>query len=338
MADHWERKSRSFCFRVQDTEAGDRLDRVAAQHLPDCSRTAAAALIRDGHLTVEGLRRKPGYRVRPGEEISGSLPFPEPVLCRPEPIPLAILYEDEHLLAIDKPPGMVVHPAPGHPRGTLVNALLFHCPELAADGGDTRPGIVHRLDKDTSGILLVAKRPGVQRRLSAAFKARRVEKTYLALVHGRPKPETGTLTMPIGRHPVDRKRMSTASRKARSAETSWKVRERLRGGALLEIDLKTGRTHQIRVHCAAMGHPVMGDTVYGRRAAGTLPAEIRPYRQMLHAFRLRLRHPFREAEMDITAPVPEDMVQLWVVLGGETGLERAENPAGPSDLPSTIPP
>jgi 23S rRNA pseudouridine1911/1915/1917 synthase len=321
MHDSPERDARSFRFRVKRTEAGQRLDCVAADNLPDLSRTASATLIRNGHLTVDGEQRKPGYRVRPGEEICGSLPLPDPVDCQPEPIPLSILLEDEHLLVVDKPAGLVVHPAPGHPNGTLVNALLYHCPELAAEGEDTRPGIVHRLDKDTSGILLVAKQPAAQRRLSADFKARRVQKTYLALVHGRPERESGTITLSIGRHPVDRKRMSTVSRKARNAETTWKLRERLDGGALLEVGLKTGRTHQIRVHCASMGHPVMGDRVYGRRATTALPAAIRPARQMLHAWRLSFRHPVHDNKIDITAPLPWDMIRLWKALGGNTRLE-----------------
>jgi len=225
------------------------------------------------------------------------------------------------MVVINKQPGLVVHPAPGHTSGTLVNALLYHCSALGGIGGKIRPGIVHRLDKDTSGVLVAAKNDAAHLQLARQFKSREVQKRYLAMVHGRVKEDRGSVVLSIGRHPVDRKKMSTRSRKARGAETRWKVRERLDGVTLLELDLKTGRTHQIRVHCAAIGHPVVGDSVYGGRRRldlsgkgqnGSLPIKVA--RQMLHARWLQLAHPVTEALMSFEAPLPADMAGLIEVL------------------------
>jgi 23S rRNA pseudouridine1911/1915/1917 synthase len=241
----------------------------------------------------------------------------------PEFILIEIIYQDDQIVVINKPPGLVVHPAPGHADGTLVNALLHHCPDLGAIGGEVRPGIVHRLDKDTSGTMVIAKNSAAHEELSRQFKAREVEKKYLALVYGTPQSDTGSVRLPIGRHPVDRKRMSTTTRKGRDAETTWQVCERFPGITLLELNLKTGRTHQIRVHCAAIGHPVVGDPVYRPRKlfadSGSLLAEIPPpvvsalksiSRQMLHAWRLSFTHPSEKILLAFESPMPPDMADV----------------------------
>jgi len=211
---------------------------------------------------------------------------------------------------INKPPGIVVHPAPGHHSGTLVNALLYHCPKLEGIGGEIRPGIVHRLDKDTSGVMVVAKNSAAHQDLALQFKSRRIKKKYLALVYGRMASDSGRVELPIGRHPVERKKMSTHSRKSRLAETTWQVRKRFAQATLLEIHLKTGRTHQIRVHCAAIKHPVVGDSVYGGRKAGKSMAydllKSVP-RQMLHAWQLEFAHPKTQKMRCFEAPIPSDI-------------------------------
>ena len=260
---------------------------------------------------------KPGYRVKNGDQVKGIIPPPEPLTFRPEPIPIEILFEDDQMIVVNKQPGLVVHPAPGHYSGTLVNALLYHCPTLGSIGGKIRPGIVHRLDKDTSGVLVVARNDAAHHHLARQFKSRQVKKRYLALVHGQVKGESGTVAFPIGRHPVDRKKMSTRSRKARGAETRWKVKERFDGVTLLDLDLKTGRTHQIRVHCAAIGHPVVGDAVYGGRrrlaisgSRENVSPQIKVARQMLHAQFLQLVHPEDQRPMSFEAPLPADMAEL----------------------------
>jgi len=309
----------AFSIRVRPSDAGKRLDVLVAGLLADCTRTFAAGLIAAQHVRVDGRPKKPGYRVKPGENISGAVPPPVPVEFRPEPIAIDILYEDDHIVVVNKQPGLVVHPAPGHFSGTLVNGLLYHCPNLGGIGGELRPGIVHRLDKDTSGTLVVAKNDAAHTNLSRQFKSRKVEKEYLALVHGHLKSTTGSIKLPIGRHPVDRKRMSTVSPRARTAETQWKIIEQFQLVALIEIHLKTGRTHQIRVHCAAMHHPVVGDKVYGPRkpdktwARGRLQSDKILQilklieRQMLHAWRLSFRHPHTGKAVTFESPLPKDM-------------------------------
>ena len=317
----------AFTIIAEKSDAGQRLDAVVAAHLPVCSRSLAATLIAGNHILVDRQPKKPGYRIKSGDLIQGHIPAAEPVEYEPEPIPLDILYQDPHIIVINKPPGLVVHPAPGHRRGTLVNALLFHCPDLGAIGGEIRPGIVHRLDKDTSGTMIAAKNAAAQEKLARQFKAREVQKNYLALVYGDVPSDTGQITLPIGRHPVDRKRMSTTTRKGRAAETIWKVRERLAGLTLLELNLKTGRTHQIRVHCATIGHPVVGDPVYRPRKLFSnlkdkLPHHSWPVidalksagRQMLHAWQLSLTHPHSGQYMTFESPLPADMEVLLVIL------------------------
>ncbi len=292
---------------------------LLASRLSDCTRTFAAGLIADEHVRVDGSLKKPGYRVKSGENISGSIPAPVPIEFKPESIPINILYEDDHVVVVNKQPGLVVHPAPGHFSGTLVNGLLYHCPNLGGIGGELRPGIVHRLDKDTSGTLVVAKNDVAHTHLSRQFKSRKVKKEYLALVHGHMKSAAGSIRLPIGRHPVDRKRMSTVSPRGRTAETQWKTREKFEGFTLLEVHLKTGRTHQIRVHCSALHHPIVGDKVYGprkpektiaanRQRAGDILQILKSVRrQMLHAWRLGFRHPHSGEAVSFESPLPEDM-------------------------------
>ena len=304
-----------FTIHVERPDSGKRLDAVVAAHLSDLSRALAATLIRNGAVRVNEEPRKPGYRIKPGDVIQGSIPPPEPVSYAPEPIPLDILYEDALLIVVNKPPGLVVHPAPGHVSGTLVNGLLYHCPGLEGIGGKLRPGIVHRLDKETSGTLVVAKTGPVHHHLSRQFKSRHVKKKYLALVAGEMESDSGSVKLPIGRHPIHRKKMSTHSAAGRSAETLWRVRKRFQGISMLELDLKTGRTHQIRVHCAAIHHPIIGDRVYGRRAAGKIPVPKAPGRQMLHAWQLGFTHPNAEQWMQFESPIPEDMKAFMEKLG-----------------------
>lgn len=331
----------AFTIFVDPSDIGKRLDIVVASRLSNLSRTFITHLIANGRITVKGKIKKPGYRVKIGDQVQGVIPPPEPPPFRPEPIPIQILFEDEQMIVVNKQPGLVVHPAPGHAGGTLVNALLYHCPTLGGIGGITRPGIVHRLDKDTSGVLVVAKNDAAHQHLSAQFKSRQVQKRYLALVYGRVEPDRGTVALAIGRHPVERKKMSTRSRKARGAETCWKVKERFDGVTLLELDLKTGRTHQIRVHCAAIGHPVVADPVYGgRRRLGesgngkNMAPAIKVGRQMLHACRLQLTHPVTKAVMSFEAPLPADMAGLIETLRKESrvasgcGIDQVDNREG----------
>lgn len=309
----------SFTFRVDSSQASVRLDTRVAAEIDHCSRSFAARLIRQGRITVDGCAKKPGYLLKAGETVFGEIPTPEPAVFQPEPIPLQILYEDVELLVVNKAPGMVVHPAPGHPGGTLVNALLHHCPDLAGISGSLRPGIVHRLDKDTSGALVVAKNSRTMHHLAAQFKSRKVHKHYLALVYGVPRNDTGSVDEPIGRHPVDRKKMSVTTHTPRSALTLWRVREQFTGTCLLELDIRTGRTHQIRVHCKSIGHPVIGDPVYGNRGDKKRLAVVSPElgravmsldRQMLHAWRISFSHPATGARMTMEAPIPLDMSGL----------------------------
>jgi 23S rRNA pseudouridine1911/1915/1917 synthase len=313
-----------FSFPADAASGGIRLDVFLAERLPGCSRSLAGQLVTGERFKVNGQVRKPAYRLKAGDVVSGSVPPPAPSGLRPEPLPLHILYEDPDIVVVSKPPGLVVHPAPGHGSGTLVNALLHHCPDLGAIGNEIRPGIVHRLDKDTSGALVVAKNAAALERLAVQFKNRSVRKDYLALVHGEMAAESGAIRLPVGRHPVDRKRMSTRSRRGREAETGWRVARRLGGFTLLELRLKTGRTHQIRVHCAAIGRPVVGDPVYGRPKppAGAadrqnLLAGVR--RQMLHAWRLEIDHPRTGERMVFESPLPEDMQRLIAQLEARGG-------------------
>ena len=315
----------AFNIRVKSSDEDKRLDVLVASLLSDCTRTFVAGLIVAEHIQVDGQPKKPGYRVKSGQKISGVIPPPvppDPVKFKPEPIPIDILYEDDHIIVVNKQPGLVVHPAPGHFSGTLVNGLLYHCPDLGGIGGELRPGIVHRLDKDTSGTMIVAKNDAAHRHLSRQFKSRQIKKEYLALVHGVLKTATGSIKLPIGRHPVDRKRMSTVSHKGRTAETDWRVKEEFQWFTLLSLNLKTGRTHQIRVHCAALHHPIVGDKVYrprklektiakGRKRSDKLLQVLKSVkRQMLHSWRLSFTHPHSAQTMSLESPLPQDMAGL----------------------------
>jgi len=282
-------------------ESAERLDRYLAKHT-QLSRAHIQKLIREGHVRIGGtITLRPSRGITRGERITILLPPPEPLEARPETIPLRIVYEDEEVIVIDKPAGLTVHPAPGHPSGTLVNALLAHCPDLAGIKGTLRPGIVHRLDKDTSGLMMVAKSDAAQLNLSAQIQRREITKAYLALVHGRLSPARGVIEGPIGRHPGDRKRMAIVS-KGREARTLYEVREYIGDCTFLEVRPETGRTHQIRVHLASIGHPLVGDALYGRRSEFLA-------RQFLHAHRLGFRLPSRGEYVEFQSDLPEDLRQ-----------------------------
>lgn len=307
---------------VKPSDEGKRLDVFVASQLSNHTRSFIAGLISHRHLSVNGQPKKPGYRVKSGDTISGVIPPPVPIELKAEPIALNILYEDDAIVVVNKQPGLVVHPAPGHDGGTLVNGLLYHCTDLGGIGGELRPGIVHRLDKDTSGTLVVAKNDHAHAYLSRQFKNRQVQKEYLALVHGTLASSSGTVKLPIGRHPVDRKRMSTVSSRGRKAHTQWTIKDQFQWFTLLTVMLETGRTHQIRVHCAAMQHPIVGDKVYRpRKLEKTIARRSNQRdkilqviqsakRQMLHAWRLGFTHPHSGEQMVFESPLPPDMVQL----------------------------
>ena len=307
-----------FTLRVAPSDEGKRLDVFLSTHLELCSRSHAALMIGRKEVFVNDAARKPGYRLKPGDVVTGRLPAPEPATDQPEPIALDILFEDDQMIVVNKPAGMVVHPAPGNKTGTLVNALLHHCSDLTGIGGRRRPGIVHRLDKDTSGALLVAKTAAAHAAISHQFKRRQVRKVYLALVIGTMPEGKGTIELPIGRHPRDRKRMSTVSHRTRDAETHWRVREQFSGCSLLEVDLKTGRTHQIRVHLSTVHHPIIGDPVYGPKrrkypaGAHGLTKAVADIlatagRQMLHAWKLSCEHPVSGEHLIFESKIPKDM-------------------------------
>ena len=292
---------------------GERLDRFVARSLPELTRSRVRRLIDGGLVTVDGLLpAKAGAPLASGQRVRVTVPPPEPSELEPEAVPLRIVYEDGDLLVVDKPAGMTVHPAPGHASGTLVHALLAHCPEIALVGESGRPGIVHRLDKDTSGLIIVAKTETARAALARQLKEREVEKTYLALVEGRLREREGVIDAPIGRHRAQRKKMAVVHG-GREARTRYRVVREVAGRSLVEVSPETGRTHQIRVHFAAIGHPVAGDRVYGRppKADATLPS-LR--RQFLHAQRLAFRHPRTGQRLELEAPLPDDLKQALASL------------------------
>ncbi len=278
---------------------GERLDVFLSRAVAGLSRSQARRLIDDGLVTVDGAPERPSYRLPDGARITAMLPPAEKVEPAAERIPLTIIYQDEDVIVVDKPAGLTVHPAPGHPSGTLVNALLALVPELTEVGEPLRPGIVHRLDRDTSGLIVVARNERARAELTRQIKAREVSKTYLALVQGVPKPPQGTIEAPIGRHPRNRKKMAVVAG-GREAETRYRLREEIDGSALLEVEPVTGRTHQIRVHLAAIGHPVTGDAVYGKRSAIV-------ERQFLHAWRLAFDLPSSGRRVEFESPLPADL-------------------------------
>jgi len=280
---------------------GQRLDKVIPAHVQDLSRAVVQRLIKTGEVTVNGQPSRPSYRVQVGDEVVVRVPVDMPEAVVPEDIPLDIIYEDDTFLAVNKPAGMVVHPALGHTSGTLVNAVLAHCPQIADVGGLERAGIVHRLDKDTSGLILVAKDEATRAALQRQFKRRQVVKTYLALVEDQVQPREGVIEAPVGRDKHQRKRMAVV-RRGREAQTTYRVVEYFADHTLLEVRPYTGRTHQVRVHLAWLGYPVVGDRVYGRRRQRLLQS-----RHFLHAAQLRFTHPTAGEEMDLKAPLPPEL-------------------------------
>jgi 23S rRNA pseudouridine1911/1915/1917 synthase len=301
-------------FTVEPDRAGDRVDALIASVVPELSRAAVQRLIDDGHVELNGAPvAKPGQRVRAHDALAVAIPAPEPIEVEPEDIPLTVLYEDAELIVLDKPAGLVVHPAAGHTRGTLVNALLFHCTDLSGIGGALRPGIVHRLDKDTSGVMVATKTDRAHAALGAAFAAKSrgepggIVREYLGITAPPPPSATGTLRTTHARHPTDRKRFSSRVPTGKPAVTHWAVVEPLAGAALVRFRLETGRTHQIRVHAADHGWPLLGDPLYGRtpRPLAAIAAELG--RQALHAAVLELDHPTTAERMRFESPLPDDL-------------------------------
>ena len=306
----------TYHFCVDSGAAGTRLDLLLPRLLPDVSRSRGQQLIVAGLATVNGEAAPKNHTVRGGDLLDITIPPPAPALPLPEEIPLEILHEDKDLVVVNKPAGMVVHPAPGHPGGTLVNALLNALPALSGIGGVARPGIVHRLDKGTSGVVLVAKNDAAHRALAAQFARREVEKTYVALAWGVLQQDEGLWDAPIGRDRKDRQKISVRSRRPRAAVTRWRVLRRLPDATLVEVHPETGRTHQIRVHLANALHPILGDTTYaprGGRESAYRRASIRHGfrdRLALHAWKIRFTPPGRRTPLEITAPLPEELQRL----------------------------
>jgi 23S rRNA pseudouridine1911/1915/1917 synthase len=319
--------ARRYQITAAAADGGTRLDRLLAQHLPQLSRSRVKALVVAGHVTAEGATiSDPSHRVKPGQKFAITVPEARPAKPQAQAIALDIVYEDADLVVVNKPAGMVIHPAPGNPDMTLVNALIAHCGDsLSGIGGELRPGIVHRLDKDTSGLIVVAKNDPSHRALSRAFAAHDIERAYLAIVWGTPVPAAGEISGNIGRHPTDRKRMAIVARGGKAALTRYRVLRRLGPAAsLVECRLATGRTHQIRVHMAAIGHPVVGDPTYGRMTAvrssvlgeGTRRAIHDFHRQALHAYLLGFQHPRGQTPVRWETEIPSDMKDLIQVLEG----------------------
>ncbi len=304
---------------IQVTENSDRLDRYLSQELSDLSRSRIQQLIEQGHVQINNLIcTSKKINLKTGDLITLEIPTVQPLAIIAENIPLDILYEDDELIIINKPAGLVVHPAPGHPDGTLVNAILAHCPNLPGIGGIQRPGIVHRLDKDTTGAIAIAKTDLAYQHLQAQLQAKTARREYLGLIYGVPKTETGSIDLPIGRNPQDRKRMAIVSIEdgGRNAVTNWRVKERFGNYTLIHFQLETGRTHQIRVHSAKMGHPLVGDPIYssGHSLGVNLPG------QALHAWKLQLQHPVAGNLVEVTAPLPRSFATLLEVLRRRSGL------------------
>lgn len=320
--------------------AGERLDRVLAEQFPDLTRSQLKRYIDEGRVLLSARPAKAGEKLKGGEEIACDIPAPQAATALAEAIPLQILYEDRHLIVIDKPAGLVVHPAPGHAGGTLVNALLHHCTDLAGVGGELRPGIVHRLDKDTSGVMVATKDDATHLHLARQFKAHSINRRYLALVHGTIQLPSGSIDRPIGRHPVLRQKMSSSARQGRHAVTHWRVLRRYNGDrlTLLELRLETGRTHQIRVHLSELNLPLVGDPVYGDRGRagncqdGQLRALLQQLqRQALHARLLGFVHPASSRYLEFSSPPPRDLAVILTYLDAKYAL--ADQPGEPTPPP-----
>ena len=300
-------------YPVSHEDSGERLDQYVAR-LTGMTRTQAQRLISEGAVRVDGAVRPKNHRLRPGERVEVKRVEPQAAEPLPQRMPLKIVYQDRELAVVSKPAGMVVHPAAGHRDGTLVNALLHSLDGLSGVGGVLRPGIVHRLDRDTSGLMVVAKNDRSHVELQGMVRDRRLKRLYLALVHGVPATRLGTVEAPVGRDPRDRKRMAVTAEGGRPAVTHFEVLREFGRAALLEIELVTGRTHQIRVHLSYIGHPVVGDRAYG--VAGGLEGEVALGRQFLHAYRLSFPHPVTGVELSFEDPLPEDL---------ERALRRVES-------------
>ena len=320
---------------VADTNAGDRLDAFLARNFPHFSRAHLCRVIQAGGVRVDGQRTKAAFRLRAGQHVTLTLPEIPCDVPQPENIPLEILFEDEALIAINKPANMVVHPSKGHWSGTLTAALAYHFSQLSTAAGPTRPGIVHRLDRETSGVLVVAKNDQVHLNLAAQFEARTTQKEYLALVVGSPDHDRDWIDQPIGVHPYQREKMAIRKDhpKSRAANTFYEVVERFRGFAAVRVKPKTGRTHQIRVHLAHIGHPVLCDRLYGgrrrvthREIAGAGEDAVLLERQALHARRLRVTHPTTGKSVEFEAPLPDDIQNVLTLL-------RTANQGGPRTQP-----
>lgn len=308
----------AFTLEVSEIDTGKRLDVFVTENMDSVQRSRISDLISKGSILVNGTSKKSSYRIKPSDTVSGIIPKLEIHHFDPENITLDILFEDDDIIVINKQPGLVVHPAPGHWSGTLVNGLLFHYPEIINGENDCRPGIVHRLDMDTSGVMIVAKNQKSLLKLSESFQSRHVKKEYIALVYGRMKLDTGIIDSSIGRHPVDRKKMSVDSPRGKRAETHYNVEKRYNLSTLIRCDIKTGRTHQIRVHCQSIHHPIVGDPVYyslKKNMGKSLHHEeggvlMKAKRQMLHSFNLEIHHPTTMELMSFTAPISVDMSEI----------------------------
>ena len=298
-------------FILTEEQAGERLDALLPRFVPALTRSAAQKLLQNGAVAVNGAPVRKNYRAAAGDAVELTLPEPEESAAEPEDIPLDIVYEDADVIAVNKPRGMVVHPAPGHSSGTLVNALLFHCGDsLSGVGGEKRPGIVHRIDMDTSGLLIAAKNDAAHLSLSAQLADHSMFRIYEAVVIGRLREDHGTVNAPIGRHPVDRKRMAVVARGGREAVTHWEVVARYAGYTHIRCRLETGRTHQIRVHMEHIGHPLAGDMVYGRKKPEKGLAG-----QCLHARELEFTHPRTGERLHLTTDLPAYFTEFLTKLG-----------------------
>ncbi len=303
-----------FVFRVPECKSAVRLDVWLSEQMPELSRARIQALIKSGSILVDGKRVRAHQKIREGMDVNVDIPPAIDVDLEAEDIPLEVIYEDNDIIVVNKPAGLVVHPAPGHWSGTLVNALLFHCKDLKGIGGEMRPGIVHRLDKDTSGVLVAAKNDQAMEALQQQFKDRLVRKEYLAIVYGTPSPESGEIRTMIGRSSHDRKKMSVNPVSGRDAITEYEVEERYDETSLVRVRIATGRTHQIRVHMAHLGHSVVGDKQYGSAKRDNV-LSLKPPRQMLHAQFLALSHPSDGRMVEFEAPLWPDMLELMSLAG-----------------------
>jgi 23S rRNA pseudouridine1911/1915/1917 synthase len=303
----------------------ERLDQFVAATLPGVSRASAQRLIETGDVLVNGVAAKPSLKLKGGELVTVAVPPPEASEALPEEIPLDILYEDHDVIVVNKPAGMVVHPGAGNPAGTMVNALLGHCNDLSGIGGKIRPGIVHRIDKDTSGVIIAAKNDHAHLSLARQFSEHTIKRIYLAIVYGSPKTDSGRIESTIGRHPIDRTRMSSTAKHGKHAATHWKVIARYEGATLIRLRLETGRTHQIRVHLSEAGHPLVGDLIYGSQARlkGLRNPQVRALlktldRQALHAKTLGFIHPATDQYLEFDTELPDDMARIIA------GLEKLQ--------------